>query len=203
MTNVYRILDLRTTNWFTGFMTNATAAPKGETPAKDASPRAPHACACLAGTGKTCDKTTQKVFAQGHDARMASRLAQDVAAGKTTAEAAEKIMKDAGGSGLLIGKMKHSAKLRATAGDKPAKPRATKAKAVKATDEQVAAMTASAENKGAQFIGRKTKVPHGSRDFDAVIVRNVAGDAVARHRLTGQNCDHSVDDKGNPGEKIR
>jgi hypothetical protein len=133
---------------------------------------------------------------------MASRLAEDVAKDRTTIEAAEKIMREAGGTALLIGKMQRSARLRA-AGDKPAKPRAAKTGTPKATAEQVAAMTASGGSTGARFIERKVTVSHGSKDYDAVIVRDAAGEAVARHRLIGTNCDHSVSDTGIPGEKIK
>lgn len=171
-----------------------TQAQKGDTPdksAKDtANARTPHACACLTGTGKTCPDTTSKAFHQGHDARMASRLAQDVADGKMTVEAADKLIREAGGSDLLAGKMRHSAKLRqdkaaAKAAGPQAEPKAPKG--LKATKEQAANVA-----KAPSLVGSKVKAAHGQRQLDAVIVRNASNDLVARHRLNGKDCDHAV-----------
>src|SRR5215831_13519578 len=71
-----------------------------------------HACRCLTGTDETCDRTTQKVFAQGHDARMSSRLAQAIAKGEMTKEQATAVLKEAGAGEQLISKTMHSADLR-------------------------------------------------------------------------------------------
>lgn len=63
--------------------------------------------------GIVCDRETRKSFAQGHDARMASRLATEVANGETPLDVARQLVKMAGGTIALESKMAHSAKLRA------------------------------------------------------------------------------------------
>lgn len=164
-------------------------------------------CGCLTGTGKTCDKTTQKAFAQGHDARMASRLAQAVADPQDpmTIDRARELIQQAGGSDLLIGKMAHSAELRKTKASgqaaRPAKGATAKdeaAKTVRADSAQARAVASA----GSQLLGSKVKVTHGSKTYDAVVVRDASNQIVARHRLTGKNCDHSVTDEGVTGSTI-
>lgn len=157
-------------------------------------------CACLNGTGKTCPDTTQKAFHQGHDARMASRLAQAVAAGTMELDAAKKLITDAGGSDLLVGKMAHSAQLRKAKAEAPPKvrtPKTPKATAkgeggTKADSEQAATVATA----GKSLMGSKVKAKHGDKDYDAVVVRNASEKIVARHRLQGKNCDHDVNDEG-------
>lgn len=75
-----------------------------------------------------CDRTTGKSFAQGHDAALASRLAQEVADGITNVEVAIALVKAAGGSNALIAKTRHSAKLRVERADAKAKKAAEKTK---------------------------------------------------------------------------
>jgi|HubBroStandDraft_2_1064218.scaffolds.fasta_scaffold01427_11 hypothetical protein len=170
--------------------TNKAQSATQETPTETASPRRPHACACLTGTGETCPQTTLKAFAQGHDARMSSRIAQAIAAGSMTEEAGLKLVKDAGGSDLLIGKTKRSATLRNERASKPAADKAPKADSgPKATKEQADAM---AKAPAASVIGTKLKVKHGDKEYDAVVVRNASNDLVARHRIQGKNVDHAV-----------
>lgn len=154
--------------------------------------RTAHNCACLTGTGKTCSATTQRAFAQGHDARMAGRVAQEIADGKMTAEDGEKLIRQAGGGDLLVFKTKHSARLRAdrkASGDKPKTPKGPRASA-----DQAAAIA-----KTPSVVGKETKVFHGKRNFNAVVVRNAQDQLVARHRLNSQNCDHEVE-VGDDGE---
>ena len=146
-------------------------------------------CACLTGTDAVCDKTTRKAFAQGHDARMSSRLAQAVADpenGMTEADAVT-ILKLAGGGMALISKTTHSARLRAAraagGGDKP-----VKAAKPKVADSPEAAIQAA----GPTVMGTKVVVWHGKRKFDAVVVRNATEELVARHRLQSKSCDHEV-----------
>lgn len=120
------------------------------------------ACRCLlgwtgtAGSGSTlamaenpgtvCERTTRKSFAQGHDARMSSRLAKEIAASETTGEVAAKLIQLAGGTDLLIEKTLRSAKLRLAAQAAKAKKAAAPAteKAPLADDDEQAA--AGAEN---------------------------------------------------------
>jgi len=167
--------------------------------------KTPKQCGCLTGTGNTCDRTTQKAFAQGHDARMASRLAQDVSKGETTAEAAEALIRQAGGSDLLVGKMKHSAELRRTNASKPKQPKgATKAAKAPAAGPQADTAEAKAvASAGDQLLGSQVKVNHNEKSYDAVIVKDAAGQRVARHRLIGKNCDHEVAEDGTVGDKIK
>jgi len=167
--------------------------------------KAPKQCGCLTGTGQTCDRTTQKAFAQGHDARMASRLAQSVSKDEMTADAAEALIRQAGGSDLLVGKMKHSAELRKTNASKPKQPKSTN-KAAKAPAAGPQADTAEARavaSAGDQLLGSQVKVAHGDKTYDAVIVKDAAGQRVARHRLIGKNCDHEVAEDGTVGDKIK
>lgn len=170
---------------------NQTAQGATEGKAEKA-PKAPKQCACLTGTGKTCSATTGKSFAQGHDARMASRLAQLVAEDKMTPADAEKLVREAGGGDLLVSKTLHSAKLRKQGG-KP-KDRQPKGEAKPSKSERDAAAAALAQG-GPQVLGTKVKVSHGKRNFDAVVVRNASTKTVARHRFTGKDCDHEIEIK--------
>lgn len=186
-------------------MTTDTAAPAASTePKADKTPATPKtkACGCLTGTGQVCDRQTQKAFAQGHDARMASRLAQAVAKGDTTVEDAVRDIQEAGGSDLLIGKMKHSAQLRK---DKASAPKAErKPKADKPKGEQADTPEAKAQQSpGNALLGSKVQVTHGEKTYDAVILKNAADQMVARHRLIGNNCDHEVSEDGTTGAKIK
>jgi hypothetical protein len=166
--------------------------------------KTPKQCGCLAGTGQTCDRTTGKAFAQGHDARMASRLAQAVSKGEMAVEDAAKLITDAGGSDLLVGKMKHSAELRKTNASKPKAAKKDKAAESEQAPEQADTPEAKASaSAGDQLLGTKVKVAHGDKTYDAVVLKNAAGTRVARHRLIGQNCDHSVTDDGQTGDKIK
>lgn len=144
-------------------------------------------CACLTGTDEVCKSTTRKAFAQGHDARMSSRLAQAVAAGGMTEADAVATLKEAGGGLALISKTTHSARLRAAraagGGDKP-----VKAAKPKVADSPEAAIQAA----GPTVMGTKVVVWHGKRKFDAVVVRNATEELVARHRLQSKSCDHEV-----------
>lgn len=193
-------------------MTTTPTAESGTTevagkPATSASTtKTPKQCGCLTGTGNTCDRTTQKAFAQGHDARMASRLAQAVSKDEMTAEAAEELIRQAGGSDLLIGKMKHSAELRKSSATRPRATKSPKGETDKApapgprADTEEAKAVASA---GDQLLGSQVKVSHGDKSYDAVIVKDASGQRVARHRLIGKNCDHEVAEDGTVGDKIK
>jgi len=141
--------------------------------------RTRHACACLTGTGGTCTATTLKAFAQGHDARMSSRLATMVAEGKISQEDAVKLIRQAGGGDLLVSKTVHSARLRASRGSNEKAPKAKKE-------------AAPEDPKAPSVVGHTAEVFHGKRKFNSVVVRNAAGDLAARHRLNGNNCDHEV-----------
>jgi hypothetical protein len=174
----------------------ATTKAQDATPAQadkaTTSPRVPHGCACLTGTGKQCPDTTLKAFHQGHDARLASRVAQAIADSKMTEAAGLELVKKAGGSDLLIGKTKRSAQLRAEkAAGAAAGPKTTKAATkggTKATAEQAQAMAKAAPS----VLGTKLKVAHNGKAHDAVVVRNAAGDLVARHRINGKDVDHAI-----------
>lgn len=163
-------------------------APTTEAPAKAA--KAPHNCACLTGTGQTCPSMTLKAFAQGHDARMSSRVAQLIADGKLTEAAGLKLVADAGGSDLLVGKTKRSAALRQERKTKPAgeKPAPAKDKAAKDT----AKASEPTQPKAPSLVGTKVKARHNGKEVEAVVVRNASNDLVARHRVNGQNVDHPV-----------
>ncbi len=182
--------------------TNATA-PAAETQQTPAT-KVVKQCGCLHGTGKECDRTTQKAFAQGHDARMASRLAQAVAdpEDEMTAEVATKLIQEAGGSDLLIGKMKHSAELRKNKASAPKaerKPKAPKDAAEKSDTAEARAV----QSPGNPLLGIKVKVAHGEKEYDAVVLKDSHELVVARHRLIGNNCDHEVSAEGTPGAKIK
>lgn len=151
-------------------------------------------CGCLTGTGEQCLHPTQKVFAQGHDARMSSRLAKAVAAGAITADDAEALIRKAGGGDLLVSKTRHSADLRTRVGNGD-KPKVTKAKGVKAGDD-LAAKVSSAPS----VLGRQVEVFHGESKSTAVVVRDATTALVARHRVQGKNCDHEVEVETNDGE---
>lgn len=158
------------------------------------SKNAPHPCGCLVGTAKTCDRMTQRAFAQGHDARLSSRLAQEIAAGEITEDEAEKLIRKVGGSDLLVGKTHHSARLRKTNAEKPPKER--KAKVAKPKDDEDDADAPVIEPSAPRAkLNDKVKVTHqiagkDDRKFDAVVVRNASQVIVARHRIRGENCDH-------------
>lgn len=98
-------------------------------------------CACLIGASGVdgegskleyvdnprvvCDRVTSKSFAQGHDARLSSRLATEVANGLITVQDAVKLVEAAGGSPMLVSKVKHSATLRTEKEKAKAKKAAT------------------------------------------------------------------------------
>lgn len=134
-----------------------------------------HSCSCEQG----CPARTQKTFAQGHDARMASRLASAVAGGELTADEAAKEIEAVGGGPALAAKMRKSAELRQGKRSKPA-----------GATRQQAADTRIDEQR-AQLTGKVHYVVHGKKTYKAVVVRNAAGDLVARHRLLGRDCDHT------------
>lgn len=142
-----------------------------------------HPCACLEGTGQVCPAVTRKAFAQDHDARMSSRLAQSVADKKMTMDQAEELLRKAGGSDLLIGKTKRSAQLRSTKGT--GEKKATKATKANEAEQAIAKAAPT-------ILGQTAKVFHGKRRFDATVVRNASDEMVARHRFIGKNCDHEV-----------
>lgn len=94
--------------------------------------------------GVVCDRETRKSFAQGHDARMASRLATEVANSETPLEVARQLIKLAGGTIALESKMAHSAKLRAA---KIARKNQTaQAATVSDADDEDEMLAAGAEN---------------------------------------------------------
>lgn len=110
---------------------------EGGTPAKSKV----HPCNCLFGwrgeglgsgldvpadQAQVCDRTTAKAFAQGHDARFASRLANEVAEGLTDEADLTQLIKAAGGSQALIAKTTRSAKLRIEAKARKNAPKAPK-----------------------------------------------------------------------------
>lgn len=82
-----------------------------------------------------CDRTTNKSFAQGHDAALASRLAQEVADGLITVETAIALVKKAGGSDALVSKTRHSSKLRIERAEAKAKKAADRVKPADDTQE--------------------------------------------------------------------
>ena len=182
-------------------MTTNAPAPAAETKQTPAT-KVVKQCGCLVGTGKECDRTTQKAFAQGHDARLASRLAQAVAAGELTAEAAQKLIEQAGGSDLLIGKMKHSAELRKNKASAPRTPRAPKAPK-DAAEKADTPEARAAQSPGNPLLGTKVKVRHNEKEYDAVVLKDSHDRVIARHRLIGNNCDHEVSPDGTPGAKIK
>jgi len=153
-----------------------------------------HKCGCLTGTGQECQAATRKSFAQGHDARMSSRVAQAIADEKMTEDDGLALVRNAGGGDLLVSKTKHSAALRKSKkSDKAARP----AKSPSKKAEQEAAEIAAARGEGGpQIKGKKVKVWHGKRRFDAIVVANAKEELVARHRFVGKNCDHKVEVDG-------
>lgn len=150
-------------------------------------------CQCLAGTGKQCDGKTTKAFARGHDARMASRLAQAVAEGKTTEAAASKLIREAGGGELLVGKMVHSAALRTERKSAPPKANTSGRAASKPTGTKASKAGSDESKVEGNPMGKKVQVSHGKRKYDAVVIRDAGGELRARHRLQGKNCDHELD----------
>jgi hypothetical protein len=145
--------------------------------------RTAHNCGCLTGTAQVCSATTQRAFAQGHDARMAGRIAQLVADGNMSREDGEKLIRQAGGGDLLVSKTLHSAKLRAEKGKEPKTP-----KGPKATKAQADAIV-----KVPSIVGQPAEVFHGKRNFKAVVVRDAQETLVARHRLNGKDCNHEIE----------
>lgn len=172
------------------------AKAKGEdTKAATAEKAAPvtRMCGCLTGTDQKCDRTTQKSFAQGHDARMSGRIATAIAKGEMTAEDGEKLIREAGGGDQLVSKCLHSADLRKKATEEGGKPKAKKtAKGGPKADATLAAKV----DKAPSVLGRKVQVFHGTEETEAVIVRDATATLVARHRVTGKNCDHEVEVEG-------
>jgi len=150
-----------------------------------------HKCQCLTGTGSQCPGQTDNWFARGHDARMSSRLANAVGRGEVTVEQATEYMSKAGGSDLLIGKMQRAAKLLQEKAAKAAEPKPAKA-AKPAKDKDEPSGDAEPDTSGAaQASNRKVTVMHGKRKYTAHVVRNAAGDDVARHSFAGnEHCDH-------------
>jgi len=151
------------------------------TPAPVASKNALTNCHCLTGTELTCPATTRKAFAQGHDARMSSRIATAIAEGAMTEQDGLKLIRQAGGGDLLVAKTKHSAALRKSKGTEPKAPKAPKA--AKPAIEVPAAPS---------IVGEKVQVFHGKRPFNSIVVKDAAGQLVARHRLNGKDCNHEV-----------
>lgn len=194
-------------------------------------------CQCMlgwtgtAGSGSTlamaenpatvCDRTTRKSFAQGHDARMSSRLATEIATGQTSAEVATKLVQMAGGTAALVSKMLHSAQLRM---DKAQKKLAT---APTEDDELTAAGAESTasdegpersgpgmntftdpmaeddddEGHGDAFpeepelpeLGAEWSVKHGKRSYKAKVIEVHTGERVASHKLgQGRDCCHDL-----------
>lgn len=143
-----------------------------------------HACACLTGTGNTCSDQTTRAFARGHDARFSSRIAEAVAGGSLAEDKAEALIKEAGGSDLLVSKTLHSAKLRKEAKSGEGKPAKSTGKASNAKP---------APPKSESIVGREVPVMHGAKTFKAVVVRTAAGDIRARHRYQGKDCDHELE----------
>jgi hypothetical protein len=142
-----------------------------------------HACRCEA----ECPARTRKSFAQGHDARMASRLAQAVADGTIAeAEEAATLIRLAGGSELLVNKMLRSAESRKGKPSKASKTHRDQPTGLQAADARIADRQ---EQRGLRT-GREVTVVHGKKTYKAVMVRNAAGVLMARHRLLGRDCDH-------------
>lgn len=138
-----------------------------------------HKCRCLTGTGKQCSTATENSFGRGHDARMSSRLANEVAQGKTKKEEAEKHMRAAGGSDLLVGKMHRAA-------ERLAQPKTER----KAADKPAKGKAAKTEGGNPKNV---VTVKHGSREYKATVVTNAQQERVARHQMLGKNCDHDLE----------
>lgn len=66
------------------------------------------------GTIGACDRITSSSFAQGHDARLSSRVAKAIAAGTQTMDQGLAEVRELGGGDLLISKTRRSAELRAS-----------------------------------------------------------------------------------------
>lgn len=164
--------------------------------------------------GVVCDRETRKSFAQGHDARMASRLATEVANGETTIEVARQLVKMAGGTIALESKMAHSAKLRA---DKAARKNkaAQDGEAIVTLDDSDESLEAGAENMASDegisldqareslglpataddedheppALGTAWKVRHGKRNYTANVIETHTGERVASHKIGSANKD--------------
>jgi hypothetical protein len=164
--------------------------------------------------GVVCDRETRKSFAQGHDARMASRLATEVANGETTIEVARQLVKMAGGTIALESKMAHSAKLRA---DKAARKNkaAQDGEAIVTLDDSDESLEAGAENMASNegisldqareslglpataddedheppALGTAWKVRHGKRNYTANVIETHTGERVASHKIGSANKD--------------
>jgi hypothetical protein len=164
--------------------------------------------------GVVCDRETRKSFAQGHDARMASRLATEVANGETTIEVARQLVKLAGGTIALESKMAHSAKLRA---DKAARKNkaAQDGEAIVTLDDSDESLEAGAENMASDegisldqareslglpataddedheppALGTAWKVRHGKRNYTANVIETHTGERVASHKIGSANKD--------------
>jgi hypothetical protein len=162
----------------------------------ETAPAAPkyHPCTCQMGTSNQCSGQTLKAFARGHDARMASRVAQEMADGKMTTDQAEKLIRRAGGGDLLVGKTMRSARLRQEAKTNPKTPRTPKAaKAPRTQTESAADKAVDGATTTGQVTGKEVGVSHGARKFKAVVVRTAANDLMARHRFQGKDCDHELE----------
>ena len=168
----------------------ATATAEKATQEKPAKASKNHPCKCLNDTGRQCPDETTRAFARGHDARMSSRLAEAIASKQKTKAQVTKAIKEAGGSDLLVDKTLHSADLRIEKDKAPAKAKAEKQAAAKG--KTAAKDNAADKQKTASKspVGTNVKVQHDGKDVDAVVVRDAAGDLVARHRHQGKNHDH-------------
>lgn len=154
-----------------------------------------HKCLCRTGTTPACTEPTDGSFHRGHDARMSSRLANEVVQGKTEIKAAEEHMRKAGGGDLLVSKMTRAVARLNEAKNKPAKEKAPKpAKAPKtspSTDDPDAAGTAALAKAAGS---KKTEdVYHGKRKYQAVVIATAGGETILRHKFGGKDCDHDLD----------
>jgi hypothetical protein len=198
----------------------AKASAQSATQTEASKPPKYHPCKCMVGTREKCPEETTRAFARGHDAKMSSRLAAQIATGKMEPAKATSLLKEAGGSDMLVSKTLHSAKLRTDKATEKAKAKAEKAskpKAEKPAAKPVAEAPKDAdedeldededdvedddeddddevEDVPALAVGTKGHVPDGDKTYTAVVVRNASGELVARHRLQGKNCDHSLDE---------
>lgn len=160
-----------------------------------------HTCKCLHGTNEKCPAPTGKNFAQGHDARMASRLAQAVADGKMILDEALQLIREAGGSELLAGKMRHSANLRSRIAQGDSRPKPERKPKVVAPDADLARMERERQVR-ALALGQSVQAWHGKRPFNAVTVENENKVLVARHRLNGCDCDHETEVTDRPDGEV-
>lgn len=161
--------------------------------------------------GHVCDRVTRKSFAQGHDARMSSRLATEIAQGVTSADVATQLVQRAGGTAALVSKMLHSAKLRMEAAQK--KATAKPATASTADDDALAENMANDEgislNEARESLGLEPmtddeppalpelgsdwSVKHGKRTYKAKVIEAHTGERVASHKLgQGRDCYHDL-----------